>query len=159
MVSINHCLHKKLFTKKDFSSELINRKGLKGSVLLRRLLRFTSEKCGSPLETIAWCALYDAGFVLPQQQVDIFDKHEFSGCVDMYWEFRNRKIVLELDGKVKYNVGSDLYAEKRREDHLRKLCYEVYRAGWNDVKNGEFVQMVRNIGIPTRRNFVGTLPK
>lgn len=159
LVSINHCLNKGLFGRDEFSASLISRKGMHNKALLKRLLRFANENCQSPLETIGWLALYKAGFVLPKQQVDIYDKHELAGCVDMYWELRKRRIVLELDGKVKYNVDHDLYAEKLREDHLRRLGYEVFRSGWNDITSGKFIQMVKDIGIPVRRNFVGTFPE
>ena len=139
MVSINHCLYRKLFSFEEFLSELIDRHGMKNRNTLRRLLWFANEKCASPLETIAWIAIHNAGFVLPQHQIDIYDKHHFIGCVDMYWELSNRNLVLELDGKVKYKTGDDLLAEKRREDQLRRMNIEVFRASWNDVKNGKLV--------------------
>lgn len=159
LVSINHCLFNKLFDTNEFAAELMKRPGILKIRLLRRLLRFANEKCESPLETIAWIELYKAGFVLPQQQVDIFDNHKFVGCVDMCWEFRGRKVVLELDGNIKYAVGDDLLAEKRRENNIRKVGCEVYRAEWREVKGGEFIQMMNEIGMPKRRHFTGTFPQ
>ena len=159
MVSINHCLFNKLFDLDEFASELTNRPGMIKIRLLRRLLRFANEKCESPLETTAWLALYKAGFVLPQQQVDIFANHKFVGCVDMYWELCGRKVVLELDGNIKYKMGDDLLAEKRRENNIRRAGCEVFRSEWNEVKSGEFAHMLEEIGIPKRRHFVGTFPK
>ena len=159
LVSINHCLFSKLFNVNEFASEISDRPGIIGIKLLRRLLRFANEKCESPLETIAWIALYKTGFVLPQLQVDIFENHKFVGCVDMYWELRDRIVVIELDGNIKYEVGNDLLREKKREENIRRTGCEVYRADWTEVKSGEFVQLLEKIGIPKRRHFVGTFPK
>ena len=159
LVSINHCLFNKLFNLDEFVNELGNRPGMKKIKLLRSLVRFMNEKCESPLETIGWIEIYKAGLVLPQQQVDIFDNHKFVGCVDMYWELRGRKIILELDGKVKLKVGDDLLAEKKREDKLRKAGYEVFRTNWKDVRSGELVNMLTDIGIPKRRNHGSKFPE
>ena len=159
LVSLNHCLFNKLFDVNEVASELAKRPGMAKIKLLRRLLRFANKNCESPLETLAWIALYKAGYILPQQQVDIFAKQKFVGCVDMYWELRGRIVVLELDGNIKYTVGYDLLAEKKREENIRRAGCEVYRSDWNEVKNGELVQMMEEIGIPKRRHFVGTFPK
>ena len=159
LVSLNHCLFKGMFDINEFTSELVKLHGIRKIRLLRRLVRFSNDKCESPLETIAWIALYKAGFVLPQQQVDIFSNHKFVGCVDMYWELHGRKIVLELDGRIKYKTREDLLSEKWREDNLTKAGYEVFRAEWKDVQSGELVRMMKEIGIPIRRHFVGTFPK
>jgi hypothetical protein len=108
LVSINHCLHKGLFTKEQLLSVLNDRSYMKGGALLKRLLRFATPKCESPLETIAMLAIYKAGLTMPQQQVVIRDNNQaFIGCVDMYWEVRKRKIVLELDGQLKYKNDKD----------------------------------------------------
>jgi hypothetical protein len=159
LVSINHCLYHQLFTKEAFAAELEKRHGMRHRDLLRRLLRFANPKCESPLETIAWVALYRAKLALPEQQIDFFDSHQFVGCVDMYWEIRGKKIILELDGWSKYKEGDDFKREKRREDHLRKLCDVCIRAEWRDVRSGALVQMLVENGIPFRRNFVGTFPE
>jgi hypothetical protein len=158
LVSINDCLHKKLFTKEEFAAELNQRRGMRNRKLLKRLLRFATSACESPLETIAWIALYQARLTMPQQQVGIFDHREFVGRVDMYWNLRGRIIFLELDGWSKYKEGDDFKREKRREDHLRKLCDEFIRAEWRDVRSGALVQALMEKGIPVRRDFVGTFP-
>ena len=49
------------------------------------------------------------------------------------------KVVLELDGLVKYDTGTALVEEKRREDRLRALGYEVVRIIWADLDRPEYV--------------------
>ncbi len=57
-------------------------------------------------------------------------------------------MVIEFDGRVKYGRGADevdpfghrragrdvLWQEKRREDTLRELGYEVVRVVWSDLR-------------------------
>jgi very-short-patch-repair endonuclease len=158
LVSINHCLNKGLFTKDQFFAELRARPGMKGRKLLMRLLEFATEKCESPLETIAWIALYKAQFKMPGQQVRIYENHHRIGRLDMLWELRERKIILELDGRIKYLQGEALFKEKRREDKLRSMGYEFIRGDWEDVQNGELVKLLRERKIPIRRNFGKSFP-
>ncbi|MDR0876047.1 MAG: hypothetical protein LBN12_07560 [Clostridiales Family XIII bacterium] len=155
LVSINHCLNKNLFTKEQLLSAIDARPYMKGGVMLKRLLRFATSKCESPLETIAMLAIYKAGLTMPQQQVVIRDnKRAFIGCVDMYWEISKRKIVLEMDGQSKYRNDKDgkvQFTEKVREDKLREQGYEVVRSIWSEVMNGKLVQKLIDKNIPSRR--------
>ena len=55
-------------------------------------------------------------------------------------------VVVEFDGKVKYAAGDPevLWAEKRREDRLRRLGYVVVRITWGDLERpGAVVAKVR----------------
>jgi very-short-patch-repair endonuclease len=159
LVSLNHCLHEELFTKEQLLAALENRPGMKGGNLLKRLLRFATPKCESPLETIATIYIYKAGLKMPQQQVDFYEKGRRFARVDMYWEVRKRKIVLELDGQIKYKDEQVRFREKIREDKLREQGCEVIRATWSDVMNGQLVQKLIDKNIPLRRNFSGTFPQ
>lgn len=46
------------------------------------------------------------------------------------------RVVVEFDGKSKYADGDPavLWAEKRREDRLRRLGYVVVRITWADLE-------------------------
>ena len=61
------------------------------------------------------------------------------GRVDLLVEGR---VIVEFDGMVKYE-GADgraaLAAEKRREDRLRALGFEVVRLTWADLDHPEVV--------------------
>jgi very-short-patch-repair endonuclease len=160
LVSINHCLFFGLFSKKEFLAYLKLRLGIHKGKLLTTLLEFASAKCESALETIAWLTIYKGKFEMPQQQVQIRDTKGLIGRVDMLWEFHNRKVVLELDGYVKYRShDSDaVIKEKIREDRLRAQGYEVIRIIWREVKSGELLQILSEKKIPTRRYFGTKFP-
>ena len=70
----------------------------------------------------------------------LHDADGLIGIVDFIWE--EERVVGEFDGRLKYNVaqGSDggeaaniLWAEKRREDRIRALGYEVVRWVYADL--------------------------
>jgi hypothetical protein len=161
LVSINHCLYKKMFTKAKLLKEMEKQPGnMRGKKLLRRLLRFATPLCESPLETLAWIAIYKAGFVMPQQQVGIRGDYGFFARTDMLWKLPGGKnLILELDGLLKYEKEGSLKAEKVREHELRKMGYDVIRTTWNDVVHGELEPLLMEYKVPRRRHFTGTFPK
>ncbi|MQA77781.1 MAG: hypothetical protein GEV10_04765 [Streptosporangiales bacterium] len=79
----------------------------------------------------------------PVPQVTITDSDgAVVGRVDFL--FAEERTVVEFDGKVKYAPdGADpalvLFREKRREDRLRELGYEVVRIVWSDLAHPERV--------------------
>ncbi|MBK8468782.1 MAG: hypothetical protein IPL45_03020 [Actinomycetales bacterium] len=48
-------------------------------------------------------------------------------------------VIVEFDGRVKYVNAAVLWDEKRREDALRALGYEVVRVTWADLEHPERV--------------------
>lgn len=154
LVSINHCLRSNLFTKNQLLAEISNREGMRWKNSLLKVLKYATKKCESPLETKAWIAIHRAGFVLPEQQKNITsqqNKKEFLGRVDMFWEIKKRKIILELDGAIKYLNKEVLFDEKKREDKLRESGYEIIRATWKDIETNTLIKKLEKISIPKRR--------
>jgi very-short-patch-repair endonuclease len=157
--AINSCLFQNLFTKKQLSAELQRLPKMRGRSCLERLVQFATPKCESPLETLGLIAIYNGQFVMPQQQVEIYEGYKVIFRVDMYWELPGRKIVLELDGRIKYRCeGRDeddkdkYYKEKMRQDYLINNGYEIIRASWNQIKRGYLPEILNARGIPRRRN-------
>lgn len=72
-----------------------------------------------------------------EPQVEIRDERgNFVARVDFL--FRAQRTVVEFDGLVKYggaNGRQALVDEKRREDALRSLGYQVVRLIWRDLHN------------------------
>ena len=89
-----------------------------------------------------------------EPQVVIRDERDrFVARVDFLVKGTN--IVIEFDGLVKYR-GDDgaeaLIAEKRREDELRRLGYQVVRVLWSDLDRlGELVARLRRLGVVCHR--------
>ncbi|MDR0886234.1 MAG: endonuclease domain-containing protein [Clostridiales Family XIII bacterium] len=160
LTSMNHCLSKRMFTDAQLHDVIENQPGRKGRNLLKRLLRHATKKCESPLETLGYIAIYKAGFVMPEQQIRIFDRYRYPVArVDMYWKLPNKEIILELDGDEKYLVDPKSFRkEKHREYELRELGYEVIRSDYEEIKNGKLLQKLITCGIPLRRHFKGTFP-
>lgn len=91
----------------------------------------------------SWSRLVFAGLALPapELQAEIRDAGgRLVGRVDFL--FRERRVIVEFDGRVKYE-GADgrdaLFREKRREDALRSLGYQVVRLTWRDLSDPALV--------------------
>jgi hypothetical protein len=71
------------------------------------------------------------GLPEPMLQVEIFDDGVLIARVDfLFGDFRT---IVEFDGMVKYGDNPNaLIWEKRREDRLRDIGYEVVRVTWSD---------------------------
>lgn len=76
--------------------------------------------------------MHTLGLPDPQLQVPIRDAAgDLVGVVDFL--FADARTIVEFDGALKYGSREDLLAEKRREDRLRQLGYEVVRVTWADL--------------------------
>jgi hypothetical protein len=86
--------------------------------------------------------------------VDFHDEEGFIGRVDFYWE--EFGVIGEADGRSKYAEPGALYAEKRREDRLRRHagCRELIRWGWTDLRPPHYrvllEQLSASLGRPRR---------
>ncbi len=91
----------------------------------RSVLALGDGRAESPLESITRLAIHDAGLPAPELQFWIG-----SDRVDFFWpRFR---FVLEADGRVKY-TAEERWAEKTREQRLRRHRVRVERVTWADV--------------------------
>lgn len=96
----------------------------------------------SPGESWARVLFVSLGLPKVEPQVEIRDaRGKFVGRVDFL--FRTYRTVVEFDGLVKYG-GADgrqaLIDEKRREDALRSLGYQVVRLTWRDLHDPALVE-------------------
>ena len=131
---IDYLLNQRLVTLAELGGTLGQLSG-RGARTAREVARFMSDKSESPAETIARYRMMCWGFVMPQEQVSIWAG---AGMYrpDFVWE--NLKIILEVDGLVKYDgTHGDpvrvIQQEKRRQRDLEQLGYRVIRVQWEDV--------------------------
>ncbi|KQU67528.1 type IV toxin-antitoxin system AbiEi family antitoxin domain-containing protein [Phycicoccus sp. Root101] len=107
--------------------------GLRGRARVRRVLAAMDPLAESPGESRTRLVLSALGLPVESQVVVRDEQGGFVGRVDFLVAGR---VVVEFDGAVKYG-GADgrdgLVAEKRREDRLRSLGYEVVRLTWADL--------------------------
>jgi len=97
----------------------------------RGVLDLLDPRAESPLESLTRLVLHDDDFPEPELQVWLGGDR-----IDML--FTEQRLVLEIDGRDKYDVdgrGDDdpLWAEKRRERRLRALDYRVERVTWDEI--------------------------
>jgi very-short-patch-repair endonuclease len=101
----------------------------------RAMLAHADGRRESVGESRCGLALSLAGIdVQPQQEIRASDG-TFVARVDFLVQGTN--VVIEFDGKVKYGSGDPevLWAEKRREDRMRRLGYVVVRVTWADLEH------------------------
>ena len=99
-----------------------------------RAVQFADRRSESVGESRLRVLLADLGLPAPVLQAEIRTADGvFVARVDFLIELW--RLVIEFDGALKYGgVGAEaLIAEKRREDRLRDLGYEVVRATWADL--------------------------
>ncbi|MDR3305590.1 MAG: hypothetical protein LBS85_06175 [Clostridiales Family XIII bacterium] len=159
LIALNHCILARHFSVPDLEKYLCQNTGVPGNKRLRSLLPFANAKCESPMETLAWLALYRASLAMPEQQVRLSSANHFLGRVDMHWQLNKRSIVAELDGKVKYTDKESIFKEKKREDRIAEAGHKVLRFTWADMQSGRLVSRLKEIGIPERRYFGRKLPE
>ncbi len=124
--------------------------GVRSTTTVERLRALVDSAAESPGESLTRLLLsgLDLSF---RSQVNIRDASGFVGRVDF---LVGERVVIEFDGLVKYE-GADgreaLIREKRREDRLRALGYEVVRLTWADLDRPEKVaQWIREAMVRAR---------
>ncbi len=110
----------------------------------RAAVELSDQRAESPGESWARVLFVSLGLPTVEPQVVIRDaRGRFVGRVDFL--FRAQRTVVEFDGLVKYG-GADgrqaLIDEKRREDALRLLGYQVVRLTWRDLHDPALVARV-----------------
>jgi hypothetical protein len=84
--------------------------------------------------------LHEEGLPVPELQQDIYGQDgRFVARVDFCWN--EQRTIGEFDGKIKYgrllkpgqSIEDVLFEEKRREDALRDLGWQIVRWLWSDL--------------------------
>jgi hypothetical protein len=128
-------LRQGLVTGADLERALGSAFGWPGVRRAREIVALADARAESPLESLTRLALHDDGFPPPEPQVVLRD------AAQRWWYrvdflFRAARLILEADGRVKYDEEDDdesRWEEKRRENRLRSLGYRVERVIWEDV--------------------------
>jgi hypothetical protein len=107
--------------------------GWRGMVKARRAMKFLDARSESPGESYSRVVLDRIGISPPITQYEVWNNAVLIGRADFCWEkFRT---LGEFDGKVKYGrllkpgqtVADAVFEEKRREDALRDLGWQIVR--------------------------------
>ena len=145
LVAADGALHQKLILPQDLDVALGWVQHHPRTAMLRPFLQLADARHASPGETRLRHAFHLMCLaVTPQHRVVA---PGFLAFVDFVLD--GVKVAIEFDGKVKYGRTLDavdsrgrrlspeevLWAEKRREDRLRELGYEVVRVVWSELDN------------------------
>lgn len=104
----------------------------------RQVVALADPRIESAAESRARWAFHLAGIEQPTPQVEVRGAQgQFVARVDFLVE--KFRVVIEIDGMGKYQDIRDLRAEKKREDWLRELGYEVVRLTWEDLADPQLV--------------------
>lgn len=122
---------------------LERQRGWPGSARAQARVLFADGRAESPLESIGRLRFHQLQLPPPRLQVVIGGAFGPDGRVDFLFE--EQRTVAEADGAVKYaqDTGDQedprerpnrvLFAEKLREDDIRRSGYEVFRFGWDEA--------------------------
>ena len=142
VVSADAALHTGRVTEEELTAAVTEIAQWPRSGLARAMLRFADPAHESVAETLASFDATTHGIDL-EPQVRIYDA---SGRLVARVDFvvRGTKVIVEVDGRLKYTDQSVLFAEKKREDRLRALGYVVVRVTWSDImKPGAVAAKIR----------------
>ena len=134
VVSADRALHAGLVTVPELKAAADVVGGWRHGSRALSMISFVDPRHESVGESRCAVALALGGFVL-EPQVEVRDRSgTLVGRVDFLVTGTN--VIVEFDGRMKYESGdpSILWAEKKREDALRRLGYVVVRLTWADLE-------------------------
>lgn len=134
LVSADAALHDGLCTAEDLHVALRSGGHGKGVRQARLVTELADGRIESPGESRLRWLLRVLGYLHFVPQVRVLDE---AGRVVARVDFlcQAPRVVVEFDGRGKYGAPDDLWAEKRREDRIRELGYEVVRVTWDDLRH------------------------
>ncbi|MDP9091390.1 MAG: endonuclease domain-containing protein [Actinomycetota bacterium] len=132
LMAADAALRERLVSLAEILAVVAQSAGWPGIRRAREVLQLTSALAESPLESITRLALHDSGMPPPELQAVVADPELGKNYrVDFLW--RQQRLVLEADGRIKYS-GGELWREKERELRLARLGFRVQRVIWDDVE-------------------------
>ena len=111
-----------------------------GTRQARRAVALLDPRSESAGESVSRVRLHEEGLPVPELQQDIYGQDgRFVARVDFCW--KEQRTIGEFDGKIKYgrllkpgqSIEDVLFEEKRREDALRDLGWQIVRWLWRDL--------------------------
>ncbi|NUO34778.1 MAG: DUF559 domain-containing protein [Dermatophilaceae bacterium] len=142
LVAGDAALHAGITSREEIGAATDALAGHRGIVAARAVVGLLEPLHESPGETLTAWLLHQLGHrLVPQFEVPGTEEHSLHGRpyrVDFLVE--GTRVVVEFDGRVKYADREVVFAEKKREDRIRTLGYEVVRLTWDDLRDPERVR-------------------
>jgi hypothetical protein len=142
VIAIDAALHGGAVARKELDDALTSVRNWPRAARAAASLSLVDGRSESPGESWTRFLLAVAGIdTVPQVEVRD-DRGDLVARVDLLVE--GTKTIVEFDGRVKYTSADVLWAEKKREDRLRRLGYTVVRITWSDLQQpGRVAALVR----------------
>lgn len=139
VVVADSALHAGLTTQRQVTAVLADCARWRGIEHAQQVAALADRNAESVLESVSRVAMYEQGIPPPRTQVRVVDGGDLVARVDFYWP--DLGVVGEADGLAKYEPDGRrttreiVRAEKRREERLADLGFEVVRWGWELARN------------------------
>lgn len=143
VVVADNALHLGMATKDELHELLASIRSWPGARTVSAVVPFADGRAESPGESRNRVLCHEEDLPIPELQQEIRDgTGQLVGRVDGL--FREEHTVMEFDGRLKYSgddAGERTFQEKRREDRLRELGFEVVRVTWADLDYPRYTAM------------------
>lgn len=149
LVAGDAAMRSRVATRAQVDDALALLDGHRGIVAARAVAHRIEPLHESPGETLTAWLLHQLGYrLVPQYDVPGTGQLTASGWPDRVdFLVEGTRVVVEFDGKVKYEGRDVLFAEKQREDRIRSLGYEVVRLVWADLSHPERVRTLLHAAV------------
>jgi very-short-patch-repair endonuclease len=136
VVAADAALARGLCRRRDLVDEAATSPRIRGTRRVASMIDLCDERSESVGESRLRLLLASAGLTV-RSQVRVLHRGSTVARVDF---LIGDRVVVEFDGAIKYAddpSGRALFDEKRREDRLRQLGFEVVRITWSDLARPE----------------------
>jgi very-short-patch-repair endonuclease/predicted transcriptional regulator of viral defense system len=130
VVAADAALHEHLVTIRQLDDALARQRRWPGVRTARRAIGLADARAESPLESLTRLCFVRSNVRQPELQAWV-DTPGGRYRVDFLWP--DVKVIVEVDGLLKYRDWRALADEKRRQEHLERAGYRVIRLLWEDV--------------------------
>jgi len=113
---------------------------LRGMSQVKRALSFADPVRESPIESLSYGHIVEAGLPLPTCQHEVRSPYGVY-FPDFFWE--EHGVIGESDGRVKYVDSAAVMREKEREQVLRDLGFRIVRWSGKEIHQSPSVVMDR----------------
>jgi hypothetical protein len=139
LVSADAALHSGAATPEELEEALRDGGYGHGIRHVRLVAKLADGRIESPGESRLRWLLRALGYLdaVPQALI-VDDGGDVVARVDFLFEAQ--RVVVEFDGRLKYERSQDLWNEKQREDRIRRLGYVVVRVTWADLAKPQRVR-------------------
>jgi hypothetical protein len=100
-----------------------------GAGAMQRVIGFADARAESAFESLSRVRMAEMDIPMPELQLEIWHEGGFVARPDFLWAEFN--LIGESDGRSKYTQIDQFYAEKKREERLKDLGFELVRWDWD----------------------------